>query len=294
MTIDWVYLLEIALSGIGAGALLAVTGVAFVLIYRVTRVVNLAIGETLMLGAYLFFSFTSILGLPVWLAVPLVIVAGGLFGAGLERVIIRPMLGQSPMSVFMVTIGIGSILVGIVQLTWGVAPHRLIAIVSEKPMFLGPAYVSSKSIAAFTMAVGVIALFLIVLRFWRGSLQLKATASDAGAAFSCGINVPRVYLLSWAVACAIACGAGILVGMVGGISPEMGVFGLSVLSVVIMGGLDSILGTLVVALFVGLVEAYSASFIGGEFKQISTFILLLVMLYLRPHGLFGTAEIDRL
>lgn len=294
MTIDWVYLFEIALSGVGTGGLLAVTGVAFVLIYRVTRVVNLAIGETLMLGAYLFFGLTSILKLPIWLAAPLVIVGGALFGAALERVVIRPMLGQSPISVFMVTIGIGSILVGVVQLIWGVEPHRLITVVSEKPVFLGPAYISSKSIIAFAAAVAVIALFLAVLRFWRGSLHLKATASDAGAAYSCGINVPRVYLLSWAVACAIACGAGILVGMVGGISPAMGVFGLSVLSVVIMGGLDSILGTLVVALFVGLVEAFAGSFLGGEFKQISTFILLLVMLCLRPHGLFGTAEIDRL
>jgi branched-chain amino acid transport system permease protein len=294
MTIDWVYLLEIALSGIGAGALLAVTGVAFVLIYRVTRVVNLAIGETLMLGAYTFFGLTSILKLPTLVAAPLVIAGGALFGAALERVIIRPMLGQSSVSVFMVTIGIGSILVGVVQLVWGVEPHRLISIVSEKPVFLGPAYVSSKSIVSFTIAVAVIAFFVLVMRFWRGSLRLKATASDAGAAYSCGINVPRVYLLSWAVACAIACGAGILVGMVGGISPAMGAFGLSVLCVVIMGGLDSILGTLVVALFVGLVEAFAGSFLGGEFKQISTFILLLMMLCVRPHGLLGTAEIDRL
>lgn len=294
MTIDWIYLLEIALSGIGAGALMAVTGVAFVLIYRVTRVVNLAIGETLMLGAYAFFGMTSILAWPTLVAAPLVVVGGVLFGAALERTIIRPMLGQSPVSVFMVTIGIGSILVGIVQLVWGIAPHRLIPIVSEKPVFLGPAYVSSKSIVSFAMASAVIAFFLLVLRFWRGSLHLKATASDAGAAYSCGINVPRVYLLSWAVACAIACGAGVLVGMVGGISPEMGVFGLSVLCVVIMGGLDSILGTLVVAMFVGLIDAFAGSFLGGEFKQISTFTLLLVMLWVRPHGLFGTAEIDRL
>lgn len=294
MTIDWVYILEIALSGIGAGGLLAVTGVAFVLIYRVTRVVNLAIGETLMLGAYAFFALTSILKVPVYVAVPSVIIGGALLGAALERTIIRPMLGQPPISVFMVTIGIGSILVGIVQLSWGVEPHRLIPLVSEKPVFLGSAYVSSKSIVSFLMAATVIAFFLLVLRYWRGSLHLKATASDAGAAYSCGINVPRVYMLSWAVACAIACGAGILVGMVGGISPAMGVFGLSVLCVVIMGGLDSILGTLVVALIVGLIEAFAGSFLGGEFKSVSTFTLLLVMLCVRPHGLFGTAEIDRL
>lgn len=294
MNIDWTYIFEIALSGIGAGSLLALTGVAFVLIYRVTRVVNLAIGETLMLGAYAFFGLTSILKLPVYVAAPLVVIGGALFGAALERAIIRPMLGQAPISVFMVTIGIGSVLVGVVQLIWGVEPHRLISIVSEKPVFIGPAYVSSKSVVSFAMAAAVIAFFLLILRFWRGSLHLRATASDPGAAYSCGINVPRVYQLSWAVACALACGAGILVGMVGGISPAMGVFGLSVLCVVIMGGLDSILGTLVVALIVGLIEAFAGTFLGGEFKQVTTFTLLLVMLCVRPHGLFGKAEIDRL
>jgi branched-chain amino acid transport system permease protein len=294
VTIDWVYLAEIALSAIGSGALLAVTGVAFVLIYKTTRVVNLAIGETLMLGAYLFFGFTSIMKWPIWVAIPLTILGGGLFGAVVERAIIRPMLGKSPVSIFMVTIGIGSIVVGAVQLIWGMEPHRLISVVSEKPVFLGPAYVSPKSAVAFAAATATIALFLVVLRYWRGSLALRATASDHGAAYSCGISVPRVYLSSWVVACAIASGAGILVGMIGGISPAMGVFGLSVLSVVIMGGLDSILGTLVVAIFVGLVEAFAGSFLGGEFKHISTFTLLMIMLLVRPHGLFGTAEIDRL
>ncbi|KRB70711.1 branched-chain amino acid ABC transporter permease [Noviherbaspirillum sp. Root189] len=291
---DWIYLAEIALSGIGSSALLALTGVAFVLIYKTTRVVNLAIGETLMLGAYLFFGFTGAMGLPAWLAIPLVLACGALFGAVVERTIIRPMLGTSPLSIFMVTIGIGSMVVGVVELLWGLEPHRLISFVEEKPVFLGPAYVSPKTAVALVVATGTIALFLVVLRYWRGSLALRATASDHGAAYSCGISVPKVYSMSWAVACMIASGAGILVGTVGGISPAMGVFGLSVLSVVIMGGLDSILGVLVAAMFVGLIEAFAGAFLGGEFKQISTFTLLMIMLLVRPHGLLGTAEIDRL
>ncbi len=292
--IDWVYLAEIALSGIGSAALLALTGVAFVLIYKATRVVNLAIGETLMLGGYLFFAFTAGLGLPIWMAIPLVLACGGLFGIIVERAIIRPMLGTSPLSIFMVTIGVGSMVVGAVELIWGLEPHRLVSFVEDKPVFIGPAYVSPKTAVAFAVAAATIALFLVVLRYWRGSLALRATASDHGAAYSCGISVPKVYSMSWGVACMIAAGAGILVGTVGGISPAMGVFGLTVLSVVIMGGLDSILGVLLAALLVGLIEAFAGAFLGGEFKHVSTFTLLMVMLLVRPHGLLGTAEIDRL
>ncbi len=292
--IDWIYLAEIALSGLGSSALLAMTGVAFVLIYKATRVVNLAIGETLMLGAYLFFGFTSGLQLSVWLAVPLVLLCGGLFGAVVERAVIRPMLGSSALSVFMVTIGLGSVLVGVVELVWGLEPHRLVSFIDEKPVFLGPAYVSPKTAVAFAVSVTMIAVFMAVFRFWSGSLALRATATDPGAAYSCGISVPKVYSMSWVVACMIAAGAGILVGAVGGLSPSMGVFGLTVLSVVIMGGLDSILGVLLAALVVGLVEAYAGALLGGEYKMISTFTLLMAMLLVRPHGLLGSAEIDRL
>ncbi|HTN66535.1 MAG TPA: branched-chain amino acid ABC transporter permease [Burkholderiaceae bacterium] len=291
---DWIYLAEIALSGIGSSALLALTGVAFVLIYKTTRVLNLALGETLMLGGYLFFAFTAGMGLPIWLAIPLVLACGGLFGAVVERTIIRPMLGTSPFTVFMVTIGIGSMVVGAVELIWGLEPHRLVSFVDDKPVFLGPAYVSPKTAVAFAIASATIVLFLLVLRYWRGSLALRATASDHGAAYSCGISVPKVYSMSWAVACMIASGAGILVGSVGGISPAMGVFGLTVLSVVIMGGMDSILGVLLASLLVGLIEAFAGAFLGGEFKHVSTFTLLMIMLLVRPHGLLGTAEIDRL
>jgi len=123
---------------------------------------------------------------------------------------------------------------------------------------------------------------------------LRATATDQGAAFSCGINVPAVFSISWILAGVAAAGAGILVGSVGGISPTMGIFGLSALVVVIVGGLDSITGALVGGVIVGLLEAYAGTYIGGEYKLVTTFGLLLLILMLRPYGLFGTAEIERL
>ncbi len=291
---DWLFLAEVCLAGIGAGALYALTGVAFVLIYKATRVVNLAIGEILMLGGYAFLGFAAGWGLPAWAALPLAVLCGGLFGAVVERTLIRPMLGESPISVFMVTVGLGSMLVGAVELGWGADPLRLPEFVPNRPVFIGEAYLAPKVAYGFVAASLVIAAFVLAFRFSRSGVALRATAGDQGAAYSVGIDVPRVFSLAWTAACATAAGAGVLVGSIGGISPTMGVFGLSVLVVVIVGGLDSIMGALVGGLLVGLIEALAGAFLGGEYKLLATFGLLILILMLRPYGLFGTHEIERL
>ncbi|MCG5236726.1 branched-chain amino acid ABC transporter permease [Xanthobacter oligotrophicus] len=291
---DWLFFAEVTLAGLGSGALLALTALAFVLIYKATRVINLAVGEILMLGGYLFFAFSAGFGLPVWAAIPLAIAGGGVVGALVERALIRPMLGEAPISVFMVTVGLGSVLMGVAELVWNTDPRALPDFMGATPVFIGEAYVSRKIAIGFAVAGVVIALFLLLFRFWRGGVALRATASDQAAAYSCGINVPGVFSLAWIVACATAAGAGILVGAIGGISPTMGVFGLSALVVVIIGGLDSVLGALVGGLLIGLVEAWAGTFLGGEFKLVTTFSLLIAALMIRPYGLFGTVEIERL
>ena len=291
---DLLFFFEVTLAGLGSGALLSLTALAFVLIYKATRVINLAVGEFLMLGGYLFFAFAAGLGLPAWAAIPLAIAGGGLVGAVVERGLIRPMLGESPIAVFMVTIGLGSILVGLVELVWGTDPRALPAFMGNAPIFIGEAYVSRKIAIAFAVAAVVIAVFLVLFRYWRGGVALRATATDQAAAYSCGINVPGVFSLAWVIGCGTAAGAGVLLGSIGGISPSMGVFGLSALVVVIVGGLDSVAGALVGGLVIGLVEAWAGTYLGGEYKLVTTFGLLLVALMIRPYGLFGTTEIERL
>jgi branched-chain amino acid transport system permease protein len=291
---DWLYFLEISLAGLGTGGLYALTGLAFVMIYKATRVVNLAIGEMLMFGAYVFFAFAAGMALPVWAAILGAVAAGGLLGALVERTMIRPMLGESPIAVFMVTVGLGSILVGMVELIWTADPRLLPSFMPSDPVMIGEAFVSPKVFYGFLVASGLIAAVLAVFRFWRGGVALRATASDQAAAYSMGIDVPRVFSLSWTVAGMIGAVAGIVVGAIGGISSTMGIFGLTVLVVVIFGGLDSIAGALVGGLFIGLVEALAGAYLGGEFKVLSTFVLLVLILMVRPYGLFGTREIERL
>lgn len=291
---DYWLLFEIVLAGIGTGGLYALTGLAFVLIYKATRVVNIAIGEMLMMGAYIFFAFSAGMGLPVWLAIPGALLVSGALGALVERSVIRPMLGESPISSFMVTVGLSSILVGLVELIWTADQQRLPEFLPTKHIVIGEAFVSPKIFYGFWIAVLLIAAVLLTFRFWRGGVALRATASDQAAAYSMGINVPRVFSLSWVAAVMIAGVAGIVVGSIGGVSSVMGVFGLSVLVVVIFGGLDSVLGALVGGLIVGVVESLTGFYLGGEYKLLATFSLLVLILLVRPYGLFGTHEIERL
>jgi branched-chain amino acid transport system permease protein len=291
---DLLFFIEISLAGLGSGALLSLTALAFVLIYKATRVINLAVGETLMMGGYFFFALAAGMSLPVWIAIPLAIAGGGLIGAIVERGIIRRMLGESPISVFMVTVGLGSVLVGLVEFIWGTDPRSLPDFMGSAPIFLGEVYVSRKIAISFVVAAVVIAVFLILFRYWRGGVALRATATDQAAAYSCGINVPGVFSLAWVIGCGTAAGAGMLLGQIGGIAPTMGAFGLSALVVVIVGGLDSVAGALIAGLLIGVVEAWTGTYLGGEYKLVFTFGILILMLMIRPYGLFGTTEIERL
>ena len=294
MTFDWLLLVEVVLAGLGTGGLYALSGLAFVIIYKTTRVVNLAIGEMMMMSAYFFFALSAALALPIWLAIPAALLASGVLGAVVERIAIRPMLGESPTSTFMVTVGLSSIFIGAVELIWGADQQRLPDFLPSDPVLIGEAIMAPKVFYGFWIALALIGAVLALFRFWRGGVALRATASDHLAAYAVGINVPRVYSFAWTGAAVIAGVAGIVVGSIGGLSSSMGVFGLSVLVVVIFGGLDSVLGALVGGLFVGVVEAVAGSYLGGEYKILSTFVLLVAVLMLRPYGLFGSHDIERL
>ncbi|RZL93051.1 MAG: branched-chain amino acid ABC transporter permease [Variovorax sp.] len=291
---DWAYLFEIALTGIAGGGLYALAALAFVLVYKATRVVNIAIGEMLMVGAYLFFTFAASFSLPIWMAVLGSVIGTGLLGAVIERTMIRPLLGEPPISVFMVTVGLASILVGLVEIIWTADQRRLPEFLPNTPVMIGEAFLAPKIAYGALIAVVLIGLVLLLFRFWRGGVALRATASDQAAAYAMGIHVPRVFSLAWVASSMIAAVAGIIVGAIGGISSSMGVFGLSVLVVVIVGGLDSVLGALVGGVLIGLIEALAGSYLGGEYKLLATFIVLVFVLMVRPYGLFGTHEIERL
>ncbi|MBW7472140.1 branched-chain amino acid ABC transporter permease [Marinobacter sp. M216] len=290
---DWLFFGEISLAGLAMGGLYALIALGFVIIYKATRVINFAIGEIMMFAAYLFLAFAGGLEMSPWVALPLAVLGGSILGGVIEKVMIRPMLGESPISVVMVTIGVASILVGLVELIWGADPQLLPRFLPREPVFIGEMYLAPKIAYGFLIGAALLILYLLYFRFSRGGVALRATASDQAAAYSMGINVRRVFNLAWVFGSLAASLAGVLVAATGGLSPQFGAIGLSVLVVVIVGGLDSILGALIAGVFIGWLETVAGAYLGGEYRMPATFAVLAVILVIRPYGLFGTHEIER-
>jgi branched-chain amino acid transport system permease protein len=284
---------EISLGGLAMGGLYALIALGFVIIYKATRVINFAIGEIMMFAAYLFLAFAGGMEMSPWIALPLAVIGGSILGGVIEKTMIRPMLGESPISVVMVTIGIASILVGLVEFIWTADPQLLPNFLPREPVFIGELYLAPKIAYGFLIGSALLIVYLLYFRFSRGGVALRATASDQAAAYSMGINVRRVFNMAWVFGSLAASLAGVLVAATGGLSPQFGIIGLSVLVVVIVGGLDSILGALVAGVFIGWLETVAGAYLGGEYRMPATFLVLAIILVIRPYGLFGTHEIER-
>ena len=290
---EWVFFGEISLAGLAMGGLYALIALGFVIIYKATRVINFAIGEIMMFAAYLFLAFAGGMEMSPWIALPLAVIGGSILGGVIEKTMIRPMLGESPISVVMVTIGIASILVGLVEFVWTADPQLLPNFLPREPVFIGELYLAPKIASGFLIGSALLIVYLLYFRFSRGGVALRATASDQAAAYSMGINVRRVFNMAWVFGSLAASLAGVLVAATGGLSPQFGIIGLSVLVVVIVGGLDSILGALVAGVFIGWLETVAGAYLGGEYRMPATFLVLAIILVIRPYGLFGTHEIER-
>ena len=290
---DWLFFGEISLAGLAMGGLYALIALGFVIIYKATRVINFAIGEIMMFAAYLFLAFAGGMEMSPWIALPLAVIGGSILGGVIEKTMIRPMLGESPISVVMVTIGIASILVGLVEFIWTADPQLLPNFLPREPVFIGELYLAPKIAYGFLIGSALLIVYLLYFRFSRGGVALRATASDQAAAYSMGINVRRVINMAWVFGSLAASLAGVLVAATGGLSPQFGIIGLSVLVVVIVGGLDSILGALVAGVFIGWLETVAGAYLGGEYRMPATFLVLAIILVIRPYGLFGTHEIER-
>ena len=290
---DWLFFGEISLAGLAMGGLYALIALGFVIIYKATRVINFAIGEIMMFAAYLFLAFAGGMELSPWIALPMAVIGGSILGGVIGKTMIRPMLGESPISVVMVTIGIASILVGLVEFIWTADPQLLPNFLPREPVFIGELYLAPKIAYGFLIGSALLIIYLLYFRFSRGGVALRATASDQAAAYSMGINVRRVFNMAWVFGSLAASLAGVLVAATGGLSPQFGIIGLSVLVVVIVGGLDSILGALVAGVFIGWLETVAGAYMGGEYRMPATFLVLAIILVIRPYGLFGTHEIER-
>ena len=294
MSFDWTALAEYSLIGLLSGGLLALIALGFVLIYKGTGVINFAMGEFMMLGAYFFYTANVIWGLPGVLALPLALAAVALVAALVERTILRPLAGQPVISVLMATIGLASALHGGVDAIWGGNNYEMPALLPRKPIILGDILIPGQVAWSFVLAAAVIAAFTLYFRYSRTGIAMRAAASDPITAYVLGIDVRATQRLTWMFAGVVGAIAGIVVAGMTSLSPALGGAALGVLAVVILGGLDSIAGAIVAGLIIGLIESLTAGYLGGKVRDIVPYVTVLVILMVRPYGLFGTRQIERL
>ncbi len=285
--------IQLTLTGLTNGAILALAALGFVLIYKASDVINFAQGEFLLVGGYVIYAMIGQFGLPWSLGMAVTIVVAIALGAVVERFVLRPLIGEPIISVIMVTIGLSSLLKAIVSTIWGNQPKAFPSFIPSTPIKIWGATIGADRLWAIVIAVAMLGLFTFFFRRSKEGIAMRAVADDQQAALSMGISVKKIFAWAWSIAAISAAIGGALVANIVGVSQELSHFGLRVFPVVILGGLDSIPGAIVGGIIIGLLETYTGGYIGHGLNQVVPFIVLILILMVRPYGLFGQEIIER-
>jgi branched-chain amino acid transport system permease protein len=289
--------LQLAIQGLAIGSVYSLVALGFVLIYKSSSVINFAQGELLMVGAYVCLALNVTAQMPFWAA----FLATLLFMAALalltERLVLRPMIGEPVISIIMVTIGLSAVFKSVVTAAWGTDIRVFPPIFPSVPISWGNVKVDQLYIFTFAASMGLLVLLALFFKYSRMGIAMRATADSQTVALSMGISVKRIFALSWAIAAVVSAVGGVLIGQINGINTSLSGVGLKVFPAVILGGLDSIPGAVLGGLIIGVMEnlagGYLDSYFGGGVKEVAPFVALVVILMVRPYGLFGTKEIEK-
>ncbi len=285
--------IQLTVTGLANGAILALSALGFVIIFKATGVINFAQGYFLLVGAYLVWAGVVQFGMHWSMAVIVALVVAALMGVTTERFVLRPLVGENVISVIMVTIGLAFVLQGVTQFFWGTEPRAMPAFIPRGTIDLLGVPVSLNRAIAVVVAGAAFGALTLFFQRSRHGIAMRAVADDQQAAMTVGVSVRRVFALAWALAAISAVLAGIIVANLFGVSGEIALFGLLVFPVVILGGLDSVPGTILAGLIIGLLMSYTAGYIGGGLQQVIPFMLLVLILLIKPYGLFGEVRIER-
>ena len=292
------FFLQLVLNGLVVGSIYSLVALGFVVIYKSTSILNFAQGEFLMLGAYVCLTITTVGRVPFLAAFLLTMAFSVVLGLALERVILRPMIGEPVISVIMLTLGLASVLKAIVQGIWGTETVPYPQVFPTAPVMVGPLPVSQGYIYSMASVALLLGLFTLFFKYTRAGVAMRATAFSQQVALSMGISVKRIFAMAWSIAAVVSAVGGVLLGGVrGGVDGAFAFFGLKVIPVVILGGLDSVIGAVVAGVIMGVLENLAGGYLdpifGGGVKEVAPFIALVAILSLKPYGLFGKVKIER-
>jgi branched-chain amino acid transport system permease protein len=284
-----VQLLQLLISGAAQGCIYGLIALGFVLIYKATETVSFAQGDLMMVGAFAGLAATTALGFPFWLGVVSAIAAMMIFGFALERLVIRPILGQPAFSIVMLTIGVGYVARGLITMIpdVGTDTHTLPVPYAGQVLNIGTAVIAAEQLVVIGATAVLCGLLFAMFKYSKLGIAMQASSQNQLAAYYMGIPVKRLNGLVWGLAAGVAAVAGLLLAPITFVHANMGFIGLKAFPAAVVGGFTSLPGAIVGGLIIGIVEAMSGFYLPEGFKDIAPYIVVLLMLVLKPNGLFG-------
>ena len=294
---DWQFFVLLMSNGVLIGLMYSLIALGFVLVYKATDAINFAQGEFVMIAGFVVAVTLGAYGAPLPVAVAAGLAAMIGLGFGLERVVLRPLIGRPIIAVVMATIGLAAVLRGLGPLTWGAETKPLPLPIPDEPFILGPLFIPPIQLLGAVVALLFLAVFGWFFLKSRKGVAMRAIADSQQVAMAMGINVERYFALAWAMTGVVSALGGMVWGNLLGVDVHLSLVGLKVFPVVILGGLDSIVGAIVGGLIVGIVENVAAGYVdpyvGGGTKDFAPYVLMILALMIRPYGIFGKKIIER-
>jgi branched-chain amino acid transport system permease protein len=294
---EWPFTLVLLTNGVMIGLMYALIALGFVLIYKATDAINFAQGEFVMFAGFIAAGAADLAGAPFWVSALLAIGGMVALGFGLERVVLRPLIGRPVIAVVMATIGLAAVLRGGAVLMFGAGTRAIEIPVGDAPLHLGSVALSQIQLVGAAVSIVFLATFTWFFVKSRVGIAMRAVADSQQVAMAMGINVQRYFALAWAMAGIVSALGGVVWGAMLGVDNQLALVGLKVFPVVILGGLDSISGAVVGGLIVGIVENLAAGYfdpyVGGGTKDFAPYLLMIAALMIRPEGIFGRRRIER-
>jgi len=291
-------LLQYVITGITVGMVYALIALGFVLIWKSSGVANLALGQLVLISSWFTYGMLVQLELPAWFGLILVIVFALALGWIIERFILRPLIAQPILSLITITLGVAFLLEGIVSFVWPKSVAALPHIFPQQTIHIGTAVVSMEYLLAAVISLVLFILLSLYFKYSRMGIAMRATADDQLAVQACGIPVTKIFSRSWMFACVLAAIGGVLMSSIGGVTYGLVETGLKSFSVVILGGLDSFLGAIIAGPIIGLAEnvggGYLTPLTWPGVKDIIPFVIIVIVMFLKPYGLFGEERIERI
>jgi branched-chain amino acid transport system permease protein len=294
------FFLQLVVTGFGLGMVYALIAIGFVIILKCSKAFNIAQGQFVMIGGYLGYTFLVTFHLPVWASLLAAIAVAAIMGILIERLTLRPLVGQSVLAIIMMTIALGTVLDGIATLVWGGEYKAYHGVLPTLNLKVGELSVPPETLIGIIVSIIAVAILMILFRYTKAGLAMRATAEDEQVVQSAGIKVTTVYAISWVIACVVGVISGILLGGVSGVSTALAEAGMRTFAVVLLGGIDSIGGAIVAGIILGILENVAAGYLdpllpsGGGLANVFPFIVIIIVLTLKPQGLFGLARIERI